>query len=61
MDSIKQSFSTFLMISPFNTIPHVVVTPRHKLFSLLLQSCNFVTLFSCDVNIFGDRGLRKEA
>jgi hypothetical protein len=27
----EQWFSTFLMLQPFNRIPHVVVTPNHKI------------------------------
>jgi hypothetical protein len=28
---LVQWFSTFLMLWPFNTVPHVVVTPNHKI------------------------------
>ena len=30
-ESLEQWFSTFLMLWPFNTVPHVVVTPNHKI------------------------------
>jgi hypothetical protein len=38
---LKQWFSTFLVLWPFNTVHCVVVTPTIKLFSLLLHNCNF--------------------
>lgn len=34
--------AAFLMLRPFNTVPHVV-TPTITLFSLLLHDCNFAT------------------
>jgi hypothetical protein len=37
------------MLQPFNTVLHVVI-PNHKLFSLLLHSCNFATVVSHNVN-----------
>jgi hypothetical protein len=37
-------FSTFLMLRPFNTVPPVVVTPTHKITSLLLYNYNFATV-----------------
>lgn len=40
--------STFLMLQPFKTVPHVVVTPTVKLYWFLLQNCKFDTV------IFGD-------
>jgi hypothetical protein len=44
---------------PFNTaVPHVMVTPpTAKLFSFLLQNCNFATVMNCNINNFGDKGL----
>jgi hypothetical protein len=39
------------MLQPFNTVPHVVVTPNIKLFSLLLHNCNFASVLNCSVNI----------
>jgi hypothetical protein len=41
---IEQQFSTFLTLWPFNTVPRVVVTSNHSIFSLLLHNCNFATL-----------------
>jgi hypothetical protein len=32
---LKQWFSTFLMLGPFNTVPHVLMTLKHKIISLL--------------------------
>jgi hypothetical protein len=50
--SVKsQGFPTFLMLGPFNTAPHVAVTPNHKIILLLLHNCNFATVMNCDVNI----------
>jgi hypothetical protein len=34
------------MLQPFNNVPHVVVTPTIKLFSLLFHNCNFATVMS---------------
>jgi hypothetical protein len=42
-----KAFSTFLMLGPFNTVPHVVVAPDHKIFPLLLHNCNFDRYESC--------------
>jgi hypothetical protein len=39
------------MLGPFRTVPHAVVTPNHKLFSLPLRNCHFVTIMGCGVNI----------
>lgn len=38
-DALAQQFSTFLMLLPFNTVAHAVVTPSHKIISLLLHNC----------------------
>lgn len=38
---LEQWFSTFAMLRPFNTVPHVEVTPRHNVISLLLYNCSF--------------------
>ena len=35
---LEQQFSTFLMLQPFNTVPHVVMTPNNKMvFTALSQ------------------------
>ena len=52
----EQLFSTFLMLQPFNTVPHVVVTHSHKIISLPLHNCNFATVVSCHVDICVYRG-----
>ena len=43
---LDQWFSTFLMLQHFNTVPHVVVTPKyinHQTVLLLLRKCNYPT------------------
>jgi hypothetical protein len=37
------NFTTFLMLWPF--IPHVVVTPRHKIISFILHNCNLLLVW----------------
>ena len=36
---------------PFNTAPHVVVTPNHKIILLPLHSCNFITIMNYNISI----------
>ena len=48
---LEQWFPTFLMLQLFNTVPHVVLTPTIKIFSLLLYYCNFSTVVNHNVNI----------
>ena len=48
---LTQWFSTFLVLQPFNTVSHVVVTPNHNIISLLLYNCNFATIVNYNVNI----------
>jgi hypothetical protein len=48
---LEQWLSTFLMLGPFNTVPHVVVTPKHKMISILLHNYNFATVINYNVNI----------
>ena len=48
---LEQRFSTFLMLRPFNTVPHVVVTPNHNIISILLHSCHFATVINRSVNV----------
>jgi hypothetical protein len=45
-------FSALLMLQPFNTGPHVVLTPHHKIISLLLHNWNFATVLNHNVNIW---------
>ena len=33
-----------------NSVPHAVVTPNHKIISLLLRNCDFATVMKRDVN-----------
>lgn len=47
------------MLWPFNTGPHVAMTPTIRLCSLLLHFYNFVMAVNHNVNIFGDRCLPK--
>ena len=53
LNTVEQWFSTFLMLRPFNTVPHVVVTSNHKIISLLLHNCNFATVMNYNVNMQG--------
>jgi hypothetical protein len=48
--SLHEWFSTFLMMGPFNTVPHVAVTPNHKTTLLLLHNCNFVNVITRGCN-----------
>lgn len=48
---LGQWFSTFLMLWPVNTIPHVAVTPNHKKIPLLLCACNFATFINSHANV----------
>jgi hypothetical protein len=58
--SLDQWFSTFLKPPPFNSVPHVVVTPRHIFFLLLLHNYNFITVmnhnvkYPCFLRLLGD-------
>lgn len=45
-------FSTFLTLRPFETVPHVAVTPTIQSFSLLLPTCNFATVRKCQYLCF---------
>lgn len=50
---LVQWFPTFLMLGPFNTVPHIVVTipPAVKLFLSLLLNCNFASVMNQDANM----------
>jgi hypothetical protein len=59
-EALEQRFPTFLMLRPFDTVPHAVVTPNHKIISLKLHNCNFAAVMNQNVNIcfltvLGDR------
>ena len=43
---IAQWFSTFLVLRLLTTLLHVVVTPNHKIISLLLRNCDFATVMN---------------
>jgi hypothetical protein len=43
---VSQLFSTFLMLWPFNIVPYIVLTTKHKIISLQLCNCNFETVMS---------------
>ena len=51
VQELKQWFSTFLTLWPFNTVPRVVETPNHKTISLLFHDCNYATVMNRKVNI----------
>jgi len=48
---LDQWFPTFLMLWP---VPHVALTPKHNVISLLLHNCNFATVMNCNINIWGE-------
>ena len=48
---LEKWFSTFLMLQPIKTIPHVVVTPNLKIILLLFHNCNFANDTNGNVNI----------
>jgi hypothetical protein len=48
---LKQWFSAFLVLRPFNTVPCVVVTPNHKVTGVLFHNYNFATVMNHNVNI----------
>jgi hypothetical protein len=50
LSSLFQWSSNFLL--PFNIIPHVVVTPNHKIILLLLHNYKFAILASINVSIW---------
>lgn len=49
---VAQWSSPFLKLLPFNTLSHVVLTPDHKMISLLLQDYSFATVMKCNVNVW---------
>ena len=51
-DYLEQWFSTFLKVQPFNTVPHVVMTPNHQIISVLLHKYNFATIMNCYIDIW---------
>lgn len=57
--SLDQWFSSFLMLRPFNTVPHVMVTPTIRLFPLLLHNWKIAILIICKVNILKRQGCQR--
>ena len=55
----KQRFLAFLLLQPFNPVPHDVLTlyPHHRILSVATSEPS--TVMTCTVNIFGGRGLSK--
>lgn len=51
---LAQWFSTFLILQPFKIILQAVATPNYKI-HLLLYICNFATVMSRNVSIYGFR------
>lgn len=51
-DDLTQWFPASLMLTPFNTVPRVVETPKQKIILLLLRNSNFSTLKNCNINIW---------
>lgn len=50
--TLERWFSAFPTLQPFNTVPHIGVTPsKHKIILLLLPSWNFATLINRNINI----------
>lgn len=42
---------SLLTLQPCDTVPHIVVTPNHKIISLLLHNYNLAIDMDCNVNI----------
>ena len=56
--TVAERFPTFLMLRPFNTVPHVVVTPSHKMAFIASLQHNFATVMNHNENIIFSDGLR---
>jgi hypothetical protein len=48
---LEHWFLNFLILQSFNEVPHVLVTPGHKIILLLLQNCNYAIVMNHDVTI----------
>ena len=48
---LEQTFSAFLVLRPFNTVPHVMLTPSHRSTLLLFHNCNLATVINLNVDI----------
>ena len=51
IDTLGRWFSPYLMLRPFNTVPHVMVTPNHTVIPLFPFNCNSATVMNCDIYI----------
>lgn len=49
---LEQYFSTFQILRPFNSVPHVMVSPTIKLFWLLPHNSNFPSIMNCNVTVW---------
>ena len=47
---LGQVVLSLLMLPPFHTVSHAVVTLNYKIILLLLRSCNFATVLKLNVN-----------
>lgn len=59
MSFLQRQLSTFLMLRPSDTVSHVVMTPNHKIMSLLSHNYNVAPVINCNVNIWREIGFRK--
>ena len=51
-DADTTTVLNLLMLRPFNTVPHGVVTPpHHNIIFLILYNCNVAGVMNCNVNI----------
>ena len=48
---LEHCFLDWLMLPPFYTVPHIVVTFSHKIILLILHNCDFATVMNHIVNI----------
>lgn len=49
---LGQWLSAFLTLWPFNIVPHIAVTLKYKLISLIPHNCNFANVVTCKINIW---------
>jgi hypothetical protein len=50
-DDREQWFSVFLMLRPFNTTPHAVVTFNQEIILLIFHTCNLSTVMNHNITI----------
>jgi hypothetical protein len=51
-DTSERWLSVFLMLQPFNTVPHVMLSLDDNIILLLLHNCNFASGMNCNVNFW---------